>query len=100
MMTQIKDIPANANERNPHATERLAKLLNQYPGLDFEPLLEHVTAFESPEAFEDLFNHLILTLSAHLKHDEFEGRYLGRLIGEVSQFRDALRKMRGAGSWA
>lgn len=99
-MTQIKDTPANANERNPHATERLAKLLHQYPGLDFEPLLEHVTAFDSPEAFEDLFNHLILTLSAHLKHDEFEGRYLGRLIGEVSQFRDALRKMRGAGSWA
>ncbi len=82
------------------SADRLAKLILRYPGLDFEPLVEHVTAFESPEAFEDLFNHVILTLSVHLKHDEFEGRYLGRMIEEISQFRDAVRKMRGAGSWA
>ena len=63
-----------APERNLLATERLAKLMLRYPGPDFEPLVEHVTAFESPEAFEDLFNHVILTLSVHLKHDEFEGR--------------------------
>ncbi len=100
MNTPTKSESSNLVANETQAAERLAKLLYRYPGLDFEPLVEHVTAFESPEAFEDLFNQVILTLSAHLKHDEFESRYLGRMIGEVSQFRDALRKMRGADSWA
>ena len=77
----------------------LLDLLQSYPQYNFTPLVELVTTLP-PDGYEAFFNQVAELICRHMQDEEWDGKYLTRVLQELFRFRDAFRGMRGGESWA